>query len=198
MKTKPKTKRNIVLLVFFCALPHIAYSNRLAEWYDSLFASYTEQIGTEKLIKLAAIAFLIIYIIFYLANKLSSRYNKTKVLDKIYLHEVMSKDPCRVELEDTLNDAARLFRKHNIRHLPVVSEGRILKGIITKRDMLRIIPSEGEDNISQKTIVLEHFPIEKVMAKEVAALRPHDSLKQAIKLLADNNYGCIPIVNEAN
>ncbi|MFH1768885.1 MAG: CBS domain-containing protein, partial [Candidatus Omnitrophota bacterium] len=39
---------------------------------------------------------------------------------------------------------------------------------------------------------------EKVMAKEVAALRPHDSLKQAIKLLADNNYGCIPIVNEAN
>ena len=48
-----------------------------------------------------------------------------KPLEKLVVHEVMSRDVVTTTLEETLPVAMRLMTAHRIRHLPVVDEGRL-------------------------------------------------------------------------
>jgi acetoin utilization protein AcuB len=46
----------------------------------------------------------------------------------------MTTTPVSIDVDATLAEAATLMKKHSIRHLPVVSEGKLL-GILTDRDV---------------------------------------------------------------
>ena len=50
--------------------------------------------------------------------------------------EVMSKDVVTVEPSATLEEAARLMRRHQIGCLPVVKPDRVLVGLVTETDLL--------------------------------------------------------------
>jgi len=54
----------------------------------------------------------------------------------------MSKEVVTVHVNDTMQDAVKLLRKHGIRMLPVLEQGELV-GIVTDRDMKRASASDA-------------------------------------------------------
>lgn len=59
-----------------------------------------------------------------------------KNIKEILVKEVMTSKLIVVEPEDTIEDAMGMMIKANIRHLPVVSEGKI-KGVLSLEDLVK-------------------------------------------------------------
>lgn len=57
----------------------------------------------------------------------------------VSIEEEMTKDPVAIDPDTKLKDAADLMFTHWFRHLPVVNSAGDLKGIISTRDLLRIV-----------------------------------------------------------
>ena len=56
------------------------------------------------------------------------------------VREWMTKDPLTAEPKMPIKAAWKLMQERRIRHLPVVDEGRLV-GIVTDRDLRRVLPS---------------------------------------------------------
>ena len=67
-------------------------------------------------------------------------------LDKIQVEEVMTRSVVWVGPKDDINKAMDLMTERSIRHLPVLSGGKIL-GLITVRDIMRALRKADADDI---------------------------------------------------
>ena len=96
--------------------------------------------------------------------------------------------------EGTLREAIVLFQKHRIRHLPIV-RGRSIVGIVTDRDLKRASPSLLS-GVSQPEFdrVLNETRLAQVMTRNPFTVTPSTRLKDAVKILLDNKYSCLPVV----
>ena len=54
------------------------------------------------------------------------------------IEELMSSDVVTAGENDTLNIAGKKFKEHNIRHLPVLRDDKVV-GIITKMDFVKFV-----------------------------------------------------------
>jgi CBS domain-containing protein len=119
-------------------------------------------------------------------------------LAKIFLNTVMTKEPLCIDIDEPFSRVWDMFQGNNIRHLPVVDEQGILKGIITQRDLYRVesprVTLEGE--LVYDKMSLDRHILKYVMTKKVFTLSPDDTLRFAIQAMIHEKYGCIPIVDE--
>ncbi len=88
----------------------------------------------------------------YLVGILSERdYVRKVILDthsakNLKVSEVMTRDVVTVTREDTVVHCVALMRKHHVRHLPVVEEGKAI-GMISLRDLfLDVIHEKFEEH----------------------------------------------------
>ena len=109
---------------------------------------------------------------------------------------IMTKNVITLNHSDNLITAERLFKKHNIRHIPVVS-GEELMGILSYTDLLRISfvdAIEDEEN-DVESIVYNMFTIEQVMAKNLITISSSSTIKEVAEILADKEFHALPIVD---
>ena len=94
-----------------------------------------------------------------------------------------------VTLTETQNlaQADELLRLHRIRHLPVVRNGKLV-GLITHRDLLRAAAQRGPDPVKQPLWASD------VMVRDVKTVRSDTPTREAVKLMLENKYGCLPVV----
>jgi CBS domain-containing protein len=89
------------------------------------------------------------------------------------------------------------FRQKGIRHLPVVNQDGRLTGLITQRDLFRISPPRWtEDGYIYDRQTLDGIILRHVMKKDPLVLGPGEFFSKAVILMAENKFGCIPIVDE--
>jgi acetoin utilization protein AcuB len=93
----------------------------------------------------------------------------------------MTKEPITVEPEDLLIRASHKMQTGGFRHLPVVSEGRLV-GIITDRDL------------REHHGILEHTKINDVMTKKPVTTTPAATLEEAAQILLERQIGGLPVV----
>lgn len=119
-------------------------------------------------------------------------------MQDILLNDVMNPHPISIQIDRHFSQVEEYLRKYHIRHLPVVNANNVLQGIITQRDLYRLVMprrTEEGDFIYLKED-LDNIILEFAMSKDPLVLGPNDSLAEAIKLMVSTKYGCIPIVNE--
>ena len=63
------------------------------------------------------------------------------IISKIKVKEVMTKDPITVPPDYTIEETAELMMSKDIAGLPVVAAGGELVGVITRRDLLKVLMS---------------------------------------------------------
>jgi acetoin utilization protein AcuB len=108
----------------------------------------------------------------------------------------MKRDPITISPETGILEALRLFRQHRIRHLPVV-KGGFLVGILTDRDLKRVVPSPAASlSVYEVNYLLNRLEARGVMTKQVVTVLPETTIEEAAKLLLTHKIGALPVVEE--
>ncbi|HNQ26688.1 MAG TPA: CBS domain-containing protein [Aquaticitalea sp.] len=114
---------------------------------------------------------------------------------RVPVSQIMSTDLVVLNPIQTLYDAEKLFKKHGIRHIPVV-DGNKLVGVLSYSDLLKISyadVTETEEEV--EAIVYDMFTIPQVMAKVLVTAHPETTIKEVIEILAKHTFHSLPIVD---
>lgn len=103
----------------------------------------------------------------------------------------MSKHVMTVDCEDSAISALRTMRKLSIRHLPVTERGALI-GMVTERDLLRVLPSFVSAAPDQKT---SPIPIRAALGEHLISLDPQSTIHAAAQLLLEHKISGLPVVD---
>jgi predicted transcriptional regulator len=106
----------------------------------------------------------------------------------------MTKKVVTLNVNDDLTQAEILFKKHKIRHIPVVSNQTIV-GMLSYTDFLRISFVDAVDDDAEivDTTVYNMFTVEQVMAKKLITVSPEATIKETAQILATNEFHALPV-----
>ena len=106
---------------------------------------------------------------------------------------IMTKNVVKLNLSDDLTKAEILFKKHHIRHIPVLN-GNVIIGMLSYTDLLRISFADAiEDEDDVDTTVYNMFTVEQVMAKKLVSISPETTIKEAAQILASKEFHALPV-----
>ena len=107
---------------------------------------------------------------------------------------IMSKNVIKLNLSDDLTKAEMLFKKHHIRHIPVVDGNKII-GMLSYTDLLRISFADAIDDDEEivDTTVYNMFTVEQVMAKKLVTISPETTIKETAEILSKIEFHALPV-----
>jgi CBS domain-containing membrane protein len=110
--------------------------------------------------------------------------------------ELMTRDLVTLTEDETLAHAQRCMARGRIRHLPVVRNGRLV-GLITHRDLLAASFSIfAEIDTSEQRRVFDTVRVVEAMHRDVVTVSPGLPVSKAARILLENKYGCLPVVDD--
>lgn len=117
--------------------------------------------------------------------------------DREPITNIMTKDVITLDYNDNLEIAEILFKRNNIRHIPVVKNKSII-GMLSYTDLLRISFADATDEFDSdvETVVYNMFTIEQVMAKNVISVPSSATIKEVAKLLGKKEFHALPVLNQ--
>ncbi len=120
--------------------------------------------------------------------------------DRIPVSSIMTTQLVVLNTTDSLEKAEHLFKKHRIRHIPVIESEQRIVGMLSLTDLLRISFADGayEDEEEIETVVYEMFSLPQVMAKNIKTVAPDTTIKEVAELLAKEEFHALPVVEEGN
>jgi acetoin utilization protein AcuB len=98
--------------------------------------------------------------------------------------KIMSDNPVTISPDKRVGQALKLMQKHNIRHLPVVKDDRLV-GWITSRDLREVLLAS----------MLEKITVEDVMLKSPITVTPDTKVEEAARLVYENKIGGMPVLD---
>lgn len=110
--------------------------------------------------------------------------------------DYMTRHPILVEPGLRVADAQKLMNENNIRHLPVVGDGKRLLGLVT-RQRLSITPDRLSSlDVWEITRYLSELTVEKVMVKgeDLFTIQGDATLEEAADLLIHQKVSGLPVV----
>lgn len=107
----------------------------------------------------------------------------------------MTKNPVTISSDTPVSEARDLMKKEHIHRLPVIDENDHLMGIITEKDILYASPSPATSlDVYEMHNLMARLEVHSVMTKDVITAGADTALEDAARIMADNNIGGLPIV----
>ena len=115
------------------------------------------------------------------------------------VREIMNRSLITIQLQEKAGLADQLMRNYAVHHLPVL-EGKVLRGILTQRDLYKNMLSYFfiESDREQQDFLDEFLDIPSIMTEDPITLEPEQTLGEALDLMIANRIGSLPVVNERN
>jgi len=102
------------------------------------------------------------------------------------IKDLMIPDPITISITSSINDALECMKVNSIRHLPVVSDGNVLKGFVTLADLKQsLIPSMVGD-----------LKLSDIMIKKPITVTPEDDIEWAAQLIYKKKISGLPVVKD--
>jgi acetoin utilization protein AcuB len=105
------------------------------------------------------------------------------------IEKYMTTTPHAIGRDQPLSQAHAMMRKHEFRHLPVLSGGELV-GLISDRDLQLI---ETLKDVDPKKVTVED-----AMSTSVYAVTPNTSLDQVLMTMAERKYGCAVVMDNGH
>lgn len=105
------------------------------------------------------------------------------------VEQFMTTDLFTVGPEDVIDLVAAVMDWKRIRYVPVEDAHHRLLGLVTHRQLLRLISQPGKGPGAT-------VPVQEVMKREVQVATPEMSALEAIRLMRQHRVGCLPVVHE--
>lgn len=107
----------------------------------------------------------------------------------------MTAHPFTVTPETTLPEAIALMEAKGVRHLPVVSEGRVV-GVLAPSDIAAAGPSKATTfSAGEINYLLAKLKVAKVMTRDPVTISPDALLEEAAVLMRDHRVEMLPVVD---
>jgi CBS domain-containing protein len=108
--------------------------------------------------------------------------------------DIMTANVFTVQENEKLDRVIELFRKHKIRHLPVMS-GKKITGMISRTDINRLtFGALFENQEGADEAVLEILSITQVMTSKPKVVDITDSVKDVAEIFAKEEFHALPVV----
>lgn len=101
---------------------------------------------------------------------------------------LMSEDLITVDKDQSLSDALKLLRKHNVSRLPVINKKELV-GIVSERDIANKLGSSKYENMPASRL-----HVSSVMVKDVITVPETMQLGDVAKLMLDEGIGSVPVM----
>jgi acetoin utilization protein AcuB len=115
---------------------------------------------------------------------------------EIRVRDWMSTEVVSLMADEHLNFANDLMRLARIRHMPVLSKGRLV-GIVSQRDLFRAAISSA---LRLRPVAerewLEKIRVEEVMTKRLITAESEWPIRKAVDVMLEHKVGCLPVVDE--
>jgi acetoin utilization protein AcuB len=106
----------------------------------------------------------------------------------------MSKNVITVDANDSMHDAVKLLKEHDIRMLPVVKKNNLV-GIITDRDLKKASASDATTlEVHELLYLLSRIKVSDIMTKDVITVPPDFTVEETAQLLQKNRISGVPVV----
>ena len=105
----------------------------------------------------------------------------------VTVRDIMTTKVITMSPKDTFGEAVGLMANRPFRHFFVVDKNQHLAGVISDRDLLRILARTPE---WQRTCVGD------VMTDQTVTVQPETSLSAAVEKMLERRINCLPVVDE--
>ena len=113
--------------------------------------------------------------------------------------DYMTRHPLMAEPTMSIVEAQRYMGENNIRHLPIVGDGKRLLGLVTRQSLLVDPGRLGSLNIWEITRYLTGLTVKDVMvkAKDVITVEQNITIEETARIMIKNKVGCLPVMEES-
>jgi CBS domain-containing protein len=108
---------------------------------------------------------------------------------------LMTDTPATICPTERLDAADAMLALLEARHLPVVSNGKLV-GILSVRDVLRAQLPEREFSAAAMAAHLHSLRVEEIMTRDPVVAAPTESVATAARTILSSSFSCLPIVRE--
>ena len=133
---------------------------------------------------------------------LAGRAAFQRTLGEVLCADIMSHPPFAVEAGASLKDAWMLMRTEQIKALPVVNEQRLVIGIVTVADFMRLANLDVHEGLGQRlrTLVMgragQPNKVHEIMSRQVQVAQMKQHAMDLVPLFSHGGHHHIPIVDE--
>jgi len=117
------------------------------------------------------------------------------MIRKAPISMIMTTPVITLKKNDDLDKAEYLFKKHHIRHIPVVEKSVII-GMLSQTDILRLSFADYSDDFqeSANALIYNMFKVKQVMKSHVVTVSTSYSIKEVAEILAVHEFHALPVV----
>ena len=101
-------------------------------------------------------------------------------MSQVAISQYMTRSPHSIGVTQPLIAAHKLMRKHRVRHLPVLADGRLV-GLVSMRDLHLV---ETLQDVDAETV-----PVEEAMTPDPYTVPPEASLRRVARTMAERKIG---------
>ncbi|MCB9324785.1 MAG: CBS domain-containing protein [Lewinellaceae bacterium] len=109
------------------------------------------------------------------------------------IKEIMTSELITARVEDSVNRIRQIFEANDFHHLPVVDNGSVLVGMISREDINKVVQLLAFDSKNAK-----HGPMraKDIMSKSPLLLDPDDTIGLAADVFMTNKFHALPVVED--
>lgn len=114
----------------------------------------------------------------------------------MFVKSRMTAKPFTVTPDNTVPEAVAIMTAQRVRHLPVLSEGRVV-GVVSQGDLAAAGPSRATTfSAGEINYLLAKLKVGKVMTRNPILISPDALLEEAAVLMRDNKIEMLPVVDD--
>lgn len=116
------------------------------------------------------------------------------------IRDCMTRHPILAPLSMRASEAQALMAETNVRHLPIVGDGKRLAGLITRARLAVKADMLSSLNVWEISRVLSDQRVRDLMvkAKDVITITPDRTVERAAAIMTEHKIGCLPVVEEGD
>ncbi len=109
----------------------------------------------------------------------------------------MTKAPFTLTPSATIGDAAKIFDKHKVHHIPIAIDNTLL-GIVSMSDYLFFRRGFLDDRDDEKieNIRMNNYEVSYIMTKGIATMNSDERINIALEIFKENLFHAIPVVDK--
>ena len=107
----------------------------------------------------------------------------------------MSKNAITANINDSMQDAMKYLKEHDIHMLPVMKKGKLV-GIITDRDLKKASASDATTlEVHELLYLLMKIKVKDIMTRDVITVPPDYTMEETAQVLQKNRISGAPVVD---